>query len=107
MAGDPCRPSQAMRDGDSHVGTSELRNERPVTKFDQPMNDRLRMNEDVDLLGLEVEKVMRLDHLQAFVHQRCGVYRDLGPHRPIRVLESLFRRGGSNLRDGPATKRAA
>ena len=90
-----------------HVGGRELRHDRAVNVLDHRVHDRLWMNEDIDAIGRHREQMMRLDHLQAFVHQRCGVYRDLGPHRPIRVLESLFRRGGSNLRDCPATKRAA
>ena len=36
--------------------------------------------------------MMRLDELQAFVHQRRGVDGDLGAHRPPRVVERLLHR---------------
>ncbi len=44
-------PSQAICDRDAHVRASQLGDERAVAEFDQAMHDRLRMDQDVDLLG--------------------------------------------------------
>ena len=59
---DPFRPGQTVGDRDAHVGAAELRNERAVAEFDQPVHDRLRMDQDVDLGGRQREKVVCLDH---------------------------------------------
>src|SRR5262245_51926663 len=49
------RPSQAMGDRDAHVGTAELGDERAVAEFDEAMNNRLRVDEDIDLARRERE----------------------------------------------------
>ena len=41
--------------------------------------------------GVQSEKMMRLDHFKALVHQGRGIDRDLRPHRPIRMLERRLR----------------
>ena len=50
------------------------------------------MDDDVDLVGGKAEQPVRLDHLEALVHQRRGVDGDLAAHLPGRVLERLRRR---------------
>ena len=86
------RPGQAMGDRDAHVRRAELRDHRPVAEFDQAMDHRLRVDDDVELVGRQREQVMRLDQLKAFVHQRRGIDRDLRPHDPGRMLERLLHR---------------
>ena len=57
--------------------------------------------------GLQRKQMMRLDHLQALVHQRRRIDRDLRTHRPIRMLAAPARasRRGSRprvqVRNGP------
>ena len=53
------------------------------------------------------EQVVGLDHLEALVHQRRRVDRDLAAHRPRRVLERLLDRHGVQLRARAAAERAA
>ena len=48
---------------------------------------------------------MRLDQLEALVHERRRVDRDLRPHRPRRVSERLRRRDVRELRLRPPTER--
>ena len=46
---DTVRPGQAMRDRHPHVGRRQLRDHRAVAEFDQAVNDRLRVDQHVDL----------------------------------------------------------
>jgi hypothetical protein len=50
------------------------------------------MHHDVDLVQPEPEQQVRLDHLQALVHQGGGVDRDQRPHLPGGMGQGLFRR---------------
>ena len=56
-----------------------------------------------DRVQRDAEQVMRLDELEALVHQGRGVDRDLGTHRPFRMVERLFDRDlvQVQLRVGP------
>ena len=53
------------------------------------------------------EQQVRLDQLQALVHQRGGVDRDHRAHVPGRVRQRLGRRGVGHLVPGPVQERAA
>ena len=53
-----------------------------VVELDQRVDDRLRVDDDVDPLVGDAEQVMGLDHLEALVHQRRRVDRDPPAHRP-------------------------
>ena len=66
-------------------------NDRTVAKFHKSVHNRLRVNEDVDLLGLEREQVMSLDDLETLVHQCRGIDRDFRAHDPIGMTQGLFR----------------
>jgi hypothetical protein len=48
------------------------------------------MDDDLDLIGDEVEQPTRLDDLQPLVHQRSGVDGDLGAHLPRRVSQRVL-----------------
>ncbi len=52
------------------------------------VDDRLRVHDDVDPVVRRAEEVVGLDHLEALVHQRRRVDRDLAAHRPRRVLRA-------------------
>ena len=47
------------------------------------------MDDDVDVVVGGAEEVVRLDDLESLVHHRGRVYRDLGAHRPVRMLQSV------------------
>ena len=69
------------------------------------MDDRLRMNNDVDLLRRNVKKPSCLDHFQPFIHQRRRIDRDPFSHPPCGMLQSLLRRDISELLDRCFTER--
>ena len=78
---------QRVLNRELHVGRGELRDDRAVDVLDHRMHDGLRVNEDVDLIDVRREEVMRLDDFQPFVHHRGGVDRDLVAHLPRRMCE--------------------
>ena len=57
--------------------------------------------------GRHREQMMRLDQLEALVHQARGIDGDLRPHRPIGMAQRLLGRGGVDLRARPGAERAA
>src|SRR5438105_12195498 len=48
------------------------------------------MDDDIDTLVGHIEEPVRLDHLQALVHESCAVHRDFGPHVPGGMGERLL-----------------
>ena len=94
--GDPVGIGEAMGDGRAHVGRGHAGDQRTVGEVDQPMHDRLRMDDDGEPLGRHAEEVMGLDQLEPLVHQAGGIDRHLRPHHPVRMLERL--RLGRGLR---------
>ena len=71
------------------------------------MHDRLRVHDDVDAVVGRAEQVVGLDHLEALVHQRRRVDRDLAAHRPRRVPQRLLDRDVLELGARAAAERAA
>src|SRR5260370_25128764 len=65
------------------------------------MDDRLWMTDDFDPLRRQLKEMMRRDHLQAFVHHRGRMARDLGPRAPIRVGHGLLRGDCWHLLESP------
>ncbi len=61
---------QAMGDRDAHIRRAELRDHRAVAKFHQPMDDRLRMYDDIEFVRRQSEQVPRFDQFKPLVHQR-------------------------------------
>ena len=53
------------------------------------MDDRLRVNDDLDVVVVQAKEVVGLDHLQALVHQGGGIDRDLAPHAPVGVAGGI------------------
>ena len=60
-----------------------------VDVFDQRVHDALRMHDHFDLRGRQAEQQAGLDQLQALVHQRRRIHRDLAPHDPARMRARL------------------
>ena len=54
------------------------------------MHDRLRVHDDLDLLGPEIEQPPRFDDFQGLIHHGGGVDRDLLAHLPGGVVQRLF-----------------
>ena len=81
---------ERVADREAHVGIRELRDRRTVAEFDHRMDDRLRVDDHVDVVVADTEQLVRLDHFEALVHQRRGVDRDLRAHFPVRVRERLL-----------------
>ena len=109
------RVVQRVGDRHPHVGIAEVGERGAVVELDQRVDQRLRVDDDVDPLVGHGEEVMRLDRLEALVHQRRRVDRDPAAHLPgrvgERVLDADARRGprgrgrARRRRSGPASRR--
>jgi hypothetical protein len=84
-----------------------VRQQRAVAEPHHRVDDRLRVDGDLDPLVRHAEQEVGLDHLEPLVHQRGGVDRDLGAHRPGGMGERLLGRDGGQVGGGEAAKRAA
>jgi hypothetical protein len=71
----------------AHVGRTHLGDHRAVDELDHRVHDRLAVHDDVDLLRLEAEQVVHLEHLQRLVHQGRRADGDARSHAPVGVLE--------------------
>src|SRR5919206_216536 len=73
----------------------------------ESMHDPLGVNDGVDLRVLEIEQEPRLDDLEALVHERRGIDRDLRPHLPHGMRERLLHRSSRELASSPSPERPA
>ena len=78
---------------------------RAVGELDHPVDHRLRMHHHVDAVVVEPEQLVGLDHLEALVHERRGVDRDLRAHVPRGVLERVGDRDQRKLLTRVAAER--
>ena len=90
-------PGEAVRDRHPHVRRTELGDQGAIAILDDAVNDGLRMDDDVDLLGGKAEQMVRLDQFQPLVHHGRGIDRDLGTHRPVGMAQRLLHGGGAHL----------
>ena len=98
---------EGVLDGDAHVGEPELGLLRAVHELDERVDEALGVDDDVDVLVGDIVEPVRLDDLQALVHERGRVDGDLGAHRPGGVGQGVRRgRGGHGLRR-PVAERPA
>ncbi len=81
---------QGIRDRYAHVRVADMRECRAIAEPDEAMYDRTRMHDDVDPLVRNIEQIVSLDQLEALVRKRGRVDRDLRPHGPGGVRESLL-----------------
>ena len=72
-------------------GIAQVGERGAVVQVDERVDDRLPVHHDVDPLVGDAEEVMRLDHLEALVHQRGRVDRDPAAHLPGGMGERLLR----------------
>ena len=81
--------------------------DRTVGQLDHRVDDRLRVDDDVDLIGADAEQPVRLDDLEALVHQRRRIDGDLAAHAPGRMPQRLLGGHAEQFRRAPAAKRSA
>src|SRR6266403_1818652 len=105
--GPPLRVRERIEDGHAHVGDTELGDDGAVDVLDHRVHDRLRVHDDLDLFGRDVEEPARLDDLEALVHQRGRVDRDLGAHLPRRMAERIVHGDRGELLLGQLAERPA
>ena len=100
--GHPRRASRARARSCSRMsGGDDLRERRAVGELDHGVHDRLRVDDDLDALVRDVEQQVRLDHLQALVHQRRRIRRDeLCPSSQVGWASACCRRDVGQLVDG-------
>ena len=101
------RRAEGEADRQAHVGHRELGDGGAVGELDHAVHDRLRVHDHVDPVEVDAEQLVGLDHLEALVHERRRVDRDLGAHVPGRVLQRVGDRDVAELgaacgpRNGP------
>src|SRR5262249_26496885 len=66
----PLRVAEGERDRDAHVRVAEVRECSPVAKADDRVDDRRRMDDDLDALVREPEQEVCLDELEPLVGER-------------------------------------
>src|SRR3990170_3729421 len=54
------------------------------------MNDTLRMNQNIYPFRWKTKKIMCLNHLESFIHERCRINADLPSHTPAWVVECIL-----------------
>ena len=89
---DALRVVQRVGDRDAHVGQAHVRERRAVAQGHERVDDRLGVHDHVDAVVRRAEQPVRLDHLEALVHQRRGVDRDLPAHRPGGMAQGVLDR---------------
>ena len=90
-----------------HVGHAELGLDAAVLELHGAVDNRLRMDQHLNLLGIDTEEPLGLYDLEALVHHRSGVDGDLGTHVPGGVPQSVGFRHVGNLLHRLQTERTA
>jgi hypothetical protein len=80
-----------MGDRGAHVGTPEFGQQRAVGVLHHRVHGALWVDHHLDSLRRQTEQPARLDDLEALVHHRRRVDRDLSSHDPVRVCAGLVR----------------
>ena len=83
------RKSEGILYGQAHVGHAQLGFHGTVGKLHRAVHHALRMDEHLYAVGRDAEEPLGLDHLKAFVHHRCAVDGDFGPHLPGRMAQRV------------------
>ena len=73
--GGALRIGERVGDRDAHVGVAEVRDRGAVAEADEAVDDRRRVDHDLDPVVGDAEEEVRLDHLEALVRERRGVDR--------------------------------
>jgi len=102
----PLRITQRVLDRQFHVRWTQLRNHGAVAKLDQRMDHRLRVNDHIDLVRLQLEQPTGFDDFQGFIHHRRRVDGDFPAHFPGGMSQRVFDRDGFQLLLGVLAKRS-
>ena len=86
--------------GQSHVGHAELCFHAPVGQLHRAVHDAFGVHQHFDALRFDAEEPFGFDHLEALVHHRGAVDRDLGAHLPVGVFQGARRSNVRQLLDG-------
>ena len=54
------------------------------------MNNALRMNDHLYLLGLQIKQPSGFNHFKSFIHQCGRINSDFSSHIPVRMLQGMF-----------------
>ena len=84
-----------------------MRLHRTIGEFDHGMDRALRLYHNSDLIVGHGKEMMRLDHFEAFIHERGRIDRNLATHVPRRMAERLFNRDILKVGCLPPAKGAA
>ena len=84
------RPSERMGDRGTHIGVAELGEYGAVLVLDQGVDHALRVDDNLDAIGVGPEQPTGLDDLQTLVHHGGRVDRDLATHRPRGMCAGLI-----------------
>ena len=88
----PIRVREREGDGNGHVRVAKVRERCTVAEAGERVDDRGRVDHDLDLLVRDAEEEVRFDQLQPLVGERRRVDRDLRAHAPGRVRERVLDR---------------
>ena len=94
-------------DGNTHVGSTEMRNHGAVGELDHRVNLGLTLHDHVNEIEVAVKQMHGLNALQALVHEGGGVDGDLGAHGPRGMCEGIGTRHAVELVARAAKKRTA
>ena len=64
------RVCEGIFDRMAHGGFSDVGQQRAIDQADHRMDERLGMNDDIDVVDIEIEQQRGLDHLEALVRKR-------------------------------------
>ncbi len=98
---------KSERDRDAHVRIAEMRERRAVPEADERVDDRARMDDNLDPVVRKIEEKVGLDQLEPLVGERCRVDCDLGAHVPGRMRERVLRGYVHELAPVSASERSA
>ena len=81
----------------THIGYAELCFDRTILELYGTVYNRLRVNQNLNLLGIDAKEPLGLNDLEALVHHRSRVDGDLGTHIPCGVPQGISLRHVSDL----------
>ena len=67
-----------------------MRHDGSINKFYHGMDNRFRVDDDVNLSGFDSKEPVGFDNFQPLIDQRCGVDGDSSAHPPDGMLQRLF-----------------
>ena len=103
----PLRIREREGDRNGHVRIAEVRERRAVAEPDERVDDRGRVDHDLDPVVREAEEEVRLDQLEPLVGERRRVDRDLRAHAPRRMGQRVLDRDLLEVVPAAAAERPA